>query len=149
MAERLSGGGMRLKGKVAVITGAAGDIGRGIALKFAEEGADVVANDLTLMAAESVTEKIKEMGKRAIPFQGDVIDFNSMEKMFSQAIASFGKVDILVSNAGIRRDSSIQVLNESEWDAVINVQLKGCFNCAKAAQKHMVKNQSGKIVIIA
>jgi len=140
---------MRLKGKVAVITGAAGDIGRGIALKFAEEGADVVANDLTLMAAESVTEKIKEMGKRAIPFQGDVIDFNSMEKMFSQAIASFGKVDILVSNAGIRRDSSIQVLNESEWDAVINVQLKGCFNCAKAAQKHMVKNQSGKIVIIA
>jgi 3-oxoacyl-[acyl-carrier protein] reductase len=140
---------MRLEGKVAVITGAAGDIGRGIALRFAKEGADIVANDLSLMAAESVTDKIKGMGKRAIPFPGDVTDMVAMETMFSKAAAAFGKVDILVSNAGIRQDAFIHHLSESQWDQVIDVSLKGCFNCAKAAQKYMVENHYGKIVIIA
>lgn len=140
---------MRLAGKVAVITGAAGDIGRGIALRFAEEGADVVANDLSLMAAESVTEKIKEMGKRAVPFPGDVTDSGTMEALFGKAVASFGKVDILVSNAGVRQDALIHSLTESQWDAVVSVSLKGCFNCIKAAQKYMVEKQYGKIVIMA
>jgi 3-oxoacyl-[acyl-carrier protein] reductase len=140
---------MRLKGKVAVITGAAGDIGRGIALRLAEEGADVVANDLSLMAAESVSDKIKEMGKRAIPFQGDVTDSGAMEAMFSKAATVFGKVDILVSNAGVRQDAFIHSLLESQWDEVIDVSLKGCFNCVKAARKYMVEKQYGKIVIIA
>jgi 3-oxoacyl-[acyl-carrier protein] reductase len=149
MAERFNGEGMRLEGKVAVITGAAGDIGRGIALRFAREGADVVANDLSLMAAESVTEKIKEMGRRAIPFPGDVTDSRAMEAMFGKAVASFGKVDILVSNAGVRQDAYIHSLSESQWDEVIGVSLKGCFNCIKAAQKHMVEKQYGKVVIIA
>jgi 3-oxoacyl-[acyl-carrier protein] reductase len=139
---------MRLKGRVALITGAAGDIGRAIALKFAEEGADVAANDLSLMAAESVTEKIKEMGRRALPFQGDVTDRESMERMFSNTVAAWGKVDILVSNAGLRRDASFDALQESDWEAVINVQLKGCFNCVKAVQKYMVNQQYGKIIIM-
>jgi 3-oxoacyl-[acyl-carrier protein] reductase len=149
MAERFKGGGMRLEGKVAVITGAAGDIGRGIALRFAGEGADIVANDLSLMAAESVTEKIKEMGRRAIPFPGDVTDSGTMEALFGKAVASFGKVDILVSNAGLRQDAFIHDLDESQWDEVIGVSLKGCFNCIKSAQKHMVVKQYGKVVIIA
>jgi 3-oxoacyl-[acyl-carrier protein] reductase len=149
MAERFNGGGMRLEGKVAVITGAAGDIGRGIALRFAGEGADIVANDLSLMAAESVTEKIKEMGRRAIPFPGDVTDSGTMEALFGKAVASFGKVDILVSNAGVRQDAFIHALGESQWDEVIGVSLKGCFNCIKSAQKHMVEKQYGKVVIIA
>ena len=149
MAERCSGGGMRLEGKVAVITGAAGDIGRAIALKFAEEGADVVANDLSLMAAESVTEKIKEMGKRAIPFPGDVTDPEAMEALFSKAAAAFGKVDILVSNAGVRQDAFLHSLSEFQWDAVLAVSLKGCFNCAKAVRKYMVEKKYGKIIVIA
>jgi 3-oxoacyl-[acyl-carrier protein] reductase len=140
---------MRLEGKVAVITGAAGDIGRGIAFKFAAEGADIVANDLSLMAAESVTEKIREMGRRAIPFDGDVTDFETMERMFSRTVSVFGKVDILVSNAGIRRDAPIHLMSETEWDTVLDVSLKGCFNCVKAAQKYMTEQQFGKIVIIA
>jgi 3-oxoacyl-[acyl-carrier protein] reductase len=149
MAKSSSEESMRLEGKVAVITGAAGDIGRGIALRFAEEGADVVVNDLSLMAAESVTEKIKVMGKRAIPFPGDVTDSGTMEALFGKAVASFGKVDILVSNAGVRQDALIHSLTESQWDEVIAVSLKGCFNCIKAAQKYMVEKQYGKIVIMA
>jgi 3-oxoacyl-[acyl-carrier protein] reductase len=149
MAEGFSGGGMRLEGKVAVITGAAGDLGRGIALGFAREGAHIVANDLSLMAAESVSDKIKAMGKRAIPFPGDVTDSGTMEAMFDKSVASFGKVDILVSNAGIRQDAFIHALSESQWDEVIAVLLKGCFNCIKAAQKHMVEKRYGKIIIIA
>lgn len=140
---------MRLDGKVAVITGAAGDIGRGIALRFAGEGAAVVANDLSLMAAESVTDKIKEMGKRAIPFPGDVTDSGTMEAMFQKAVSSFGKVDILISNAGIRQDAFLDSLGESQWDQVIAVAMKGCFNCVKAVQQIMVERQYGKIIIIA
>ncbi len=140
---------MRLEGKVAVITGAAGDIGRGIALRFAGEGADVVANDLSQMAAESVTEKIKEMGRRAIPFPGDVTDSQAMEALFNKAIASFGKVDILVSNAGVRQDARLHSLSESQWDEVLAVSLRGCFNCVKPAQKFMVEKQYGKIIVIA
>ena len=140
---------MRLKGKVAVITGAAGDIGRGIALKFAAEGADIVANDLSLMAAESVSDKIKDMGKRAIPFPGDVTDSGAMEALFSKAATAFGKVDILVSNAGIRQDAFIHALSESRWDEVLAVSLKGCFNCVKAVRKYMVEKQYGKIIVMA
>lgn len=148
MAERSLGERMRLEGKVAVITGAAGDIGRGIALRFAGEGADIVANDLSLMAAESVTEKIKSMGRRAIPFPGDVTDSGTMEALFAKAVATFGKVDILVSNAGVRQDAFIDSLRESQWDQVIAVSLKGGFNCVKAAQKHMTERHYGKIIII-
>ena len=140
---------MRLKGKVAVITGAAGDIGRGIALKFAEEGADVVVNDLSLMAVESVSDKIKEMGRRALPFPGDVTDAETMEGMFSKTLSLYGKVDILVSNAGLRRDAPIHALDEAQWDRVLDVHLKGCYNCVKTVQTEMVEKKYGKIIIIA
>ncbi|MBW2053567.1 MAG: SDR family oxidoreductase [Deltaproteobacteria bacterium] len=140
---------MRLAGKVAVITGAAGDIGRGIALKFAGEGAHVVVNDLSLMAAESVSDKIKEMGQKALPVQADVSSFKDMERMFSEAVSVFGRVDILVSNAGIRRDSPIHTMTETQWDQVMDVQLKGCFNAVKLAQKYMVGQQYGRIIIVA
>jgi 3-oxoacyl-[acyl-carrier protein] reductase len=140
---------MRLKGKVAVISGGAGDIGRGIALRFAEEGADVAVNDLNLMAAESVTDKIKEMGKRALAFEGDVTDPEAMERMFSRIVAAWGKIDILVSNAGIRRDGLLEGMKDSDWARVTDVSLKGCFNFVKDGQKHMVSHRSGKIIIMA
>ena len=140
---------MKLSDKTAIVTGAAGGIGKGIAIQFAEEGANVVANDLSFSAAESVSEKIEDMGQKAIPVQGDVTKFDEMEKTFEEAIAAFGRVDILVSNAGIRKDSPVHTLTEAQWDDVIDVQLKGCFNCIKLAQKYMVHQKYGKIIIIA
>jgi 3-oxoacyl-[acyl-carrier protein] reductase len=143
------GGNVRLSEKVAVVTGSASGIGRGIALKFAEHGAKVVANDLSFMAAESVSEKINDSGGEAIPVQADVSSREDIEKMFDEVMNTFGRVDILVSNAGVRKDSLIHNLTESQWDEVINVQLKGCFNCVKQAQQYMVRQSYGKIVIIA
>ena len=140
---------MRLSEKTAIVTGAASGIGRRIAIHFAEEGANVVANDLSFMAAESVSERIKDMGREAVPVQGDVTEMEEMERVFDEAIAAFGKVDILVSNAGIRKDSPIHLLTETQWDEVIDVQLKGCFNCVKLAQKYMVQQRYGKIIIMA
>lgn len=142
---------MRLKDKVAIVTGAAEGIGKGIALKFAGEGAKVVVNDFSFMAAESISEKIEDMaGKdKALPVQADVCSMKEMEDLFNETITRFGRVDILVSNAGIRDDSPVHTMTEEQWDKVINVQLKGCFNCIKLAQKYMVKQRYGKIVIIS
>ncbi|MBW2062598.1 MAG: 3-oxoacyl-ACP reductase FabG [Deltaproteobacteria bacterium] len=140
---------MRLSEKVAVVTGAASGIGRAIAWKFATEGAHVVVNDLSLMAAESLTEKIKELGRKTIPVQADVSRLQEVERVFEQAAAAFGRVDILVSNAGIRKDAPVHAMTEPEWDQVINVQLKGCFNTVKLAQKYMIRQTYGKIIVIA
>ncbi|MBW2092353.1 MAG: SDR family oxidoreductase [Deltaproteobacteria bacterium] len=140
---------MRLAGKVALVTGAAGGIGRGIALKFAAEGADVVVNDLSLMAAESVSDKIKEMRRKALPVQADVSKAQETERMFDEAVAAFGKVDILVCAAGVRKDAPIYAMTETDWDQVMDVHLKGCFNAVKQAQKHMVGKKYGKIIIVA
>jgi len=142
---------MKLKEKVAIITGAANGIGRGTALRFAHEGAFVVANDLSFMAAESISEKINgEFGKnRAIPVEADVTNIEDVKNLFNEAVSKFGRVDILVSNAGVRDDSSLDKMSEERWDRVIDVHLKGCFNCIMEAQKLMTKQQYGKIIIMS
>jgi NAD(P)-dependent dehydrogenase (short-subunit alcohol dehydrogenase family) len=140
---------MRLANKTAVITGAANGIGRAIALKFAEQGARIVSCDLSLMAAESVSEKIRDSGGEAIPIQADVTLATDMEKCFKEALSAFDKVDILVSNAGIRKDALLHQMTENQWDQVIDVQLKGCFNGIKSAQGPMIQQKYGKIIIIA
>lgn len=139
---------MRLRDNVAVITGAAGGIGRGIALKFAAEGADLLVTDRSFLAAESVSDKIAEMGGKAIPVQGDVSKMADMKAVFQQAASAFGKVDILVCSAGLRKDAPIHALSEDQWDEVIRVGLTGAFNCAKCAQELMVQQHNGKIVVI-
>jgi 3-oxoacyl-[acyl-carrier protein] reductase len=138
-----------LEGKTALITGAAGDIGRAIALKFAAAGADIAANDLSLMAAESVTEKVKEMGRRALPFEADVTDEGAVERMVEDLVAAWGKVDILVAGAGIRRDLPLEQMTSDDWQAVVDVSLKGCFHCVRAVQKHMTRRRFGKIIILS
>lgn len=140
---------MRFTGKVAAITGAANGIGRAIALKLAEEGASIVANDESFLAAEGLSDKIKDNGGKAIPIQADVSRMEAVRKMFDEAMATFGRIDILISNAGVKQDAPIHLMSEEQWDAVINVQLKGCFNCVKAAQEIMVQQQQGKIIIVA
>jgi len=140
---------MRFADKVALVTGAAYGIGKAIALKLAEEGASIAVNDTSFMAAESLSEKIKDRGGTAIPVRADVTRVDEVEQMFSAAAAEFSRIDILVSNAGIKKDAPIHTMTGDQWDEVIAVQLKGCFNCVRSAQTLMVAQQYGKIVILA
>ncbi|MCJ7622308.1 MAG: SDR family NAD(P)-dependent oxidoreductase, partial [Anaerolineaceae bacterium] len=111
---------MRLLDKVAIVTGSANGIGKGIALKLAEHGAKIVVSDISLMAAEDLCEKIEELGRKAIPVKADVAKMDEVEQMVNQAIAEFNRVDILVSNAGIRKDAPIQHMTDAQWDRVID-----------------------------
>ncbi|MEM3149243.1 MAG: SDR family NAD(P)-dependent oxidoreductase, partial [Candidatus Jordarchaeales archaeon] len=131
-----------LKGKVAIVTGAGRGIGRGESLMLAREGAKVVVNDVGGSfdgtgkhqgPADDVVREIKEMGGEAVPNYDDVSSFQAAKRIIDTAIESFGKLDILVNNAGILRDRMIFNMTEEEWDAVINVHLKGTFNCTRHA----------------
>jgi len=137
---------VKLEKKVAVVTGAGRGIGKAIATKLAEEGARVVISDVDLAFAESLAEKLKVMGREALAIKADVSNWQEVESMFEQAGRRFGGVDILVNNAGIRRDAPFHKISEKDWDSAIAVQLKGSFNCARAAQKYMVRQNYGKIV---
>jgi len=140
---------MRLSEKVALVTGAGRGIGRAIALRFSDEGARVVVNDINASSVESLVERLKRMGRKALAVGADVSNREEVEGMFVRAVREFGRVDILVNNAGIRRDILIHKMSRDEWDAIININLKGSFNCAQAAEKYMVKQNYGKIVNIS
>jgi len=137
---------MKLEKKVTVTTGAGRGIGRAIAIRLAEEGARVVINDVDLASAENVAEKLKVMGQEALAIRADVSNGQEVEQMFAQVERNFGTVDILINNAGVRKDAPFHKISEKDWDAVIATQLKGSFNCAQAAQKYMVRQNYGKIV---
>jgi len=140
---------MRLKDKVALITGSAQGIGREIALLFAKEGADVVISDINLEKAGQTSSEITALGRKSLALELDVSQQSKVEEAVNKILDKFGKVDILVNNAGITRDGLLLRMSESDWDAVINVNLKGTFNCTKAVSKVMIKQRSGKIVNIA
>lgn len=137
---------MKLENRVAVVTGAGRGIGKAIATKFAEEGARVVVNDVDFAFVENLGAQFKKMGRDALAIKANVSNWQEVEQMFEQTERKFGKVDILVNNAGIRRDTPFHKISEKAWDAVLAVQLKGSFNCARAAQKYMVRQNYGKIV---
>ena len=140
---------MRLLDKVALVTGAGRGIGKAIALRFSDEGAEVVINDIEPAYAESISEKLKQLGREAMAIKADVCVWPEVKSMFEQAVQEFGRIDVLVSNAGIRKDAVFHEMSEAEWDSVIAVQLKGSFNCARAAQKYMVRQEYGKILNIS
>ncbi|GAA4712857.1 3-oxoacyl-[acyl-carrier-protein] reductase [Brevibacillus fulvus] len=138
-----------LTGKTALVTGASRGIGRAIALRLAEAGADVVINYAGSEAAAAETAaKVKEMGREALIVRANVANGEEVNEMFKAALDRFGKIDILVNNAGITRDNLIMRMKEEEWDEVINTNLKGVFNCIKAATRPMMKQRSGKIINI-
>jgi 3-oxoacyl-[acyl-carrier protein] reductase len=138
-----------LNDKVAVVTGAAQGIGRAIAEALARRGAHVVVADLQVEKAEATAKEIAaDTGRRAIAVQVDVSDNASAKAMIERAIAEFGHIDILVNNAGITRDTLIMRMKEADWDLVLNVNLKGAFNCSKAAIRPMMKQHYGRIVNI-
>ena len=140
---------MRLKDKVALITGGARGIGRSIALLFAQEGADIVIGDVDIQEANKTCLDIEALGKKALALQMDVTDYVKVEEAVNKILDKFAKVDILINNAGITKDNLLLRMSETEWDAVLSVNLKGTFNCIKAVSKAMVKQRAGKIINIA
>ncbi len=137
---------MRLENKVAVVTGAGRGIGRAIAMRLAEEGARVVVSDIEPTFAQTVVERITDAGGEAIAIGVNVTDWNQVEPMFEQVAERFGEVHILVNNAASRKDIPIHLLTEDQWDQALLVQTKGSFNCTRAAQKYMIRQNYGKIV---
>ncbi len=138
---------MLLDNKVAVVTGASRGIGRAVALALAQAGAKVVINYAgNAAAAREVEEKITALGGEALVVQADVAQLESVEDLVKQAIEKFGRIDILVNNAGITRDNLLMRMKEEDWDAVINTNLKGIFNCTKTIARVMMKQRSGKII---
>jgi 3-oxoacyl-[acyl-carrier protein] reductase len=141
---------MVLNGRIAIVTGASRGIGRVIALALAKRGAAVVVNFASNAgAAELVSREIKEIGGRVLTFQADVSAPVEADALIKVANAEFGRVDILVNNAGITRDNLILRMKDEDWDQVLGVNLKGAFNCTRAAARGMLKNRFGRIINIS
>lgn len=141
---------MLLDGRVALVTGASRGIGRAIAIALAEAGAKVAVNyHLQAQAAEETVAAIAGRGGTAITCQADVGQAEAVEGMVREVLTAFGRLDILVNNAGITRDNLLVRVTEKDWDQVLTTNLKGVFNCCKAALKPMLKQRSGRIINIA
>jgi 3-oxoacyl-[acyl-carrier protein] reductase len=137
----------RLKGQVAIVTGASRGIGRAVAIALAAEGAKVVVNYAkSSQAADAVVAEIKEMGSEAIALQADVAQADQVDALFSAVLEQWGRIDVLVNNAGIARDMLLIRMKLEDWQAVIDLNLTGVFLCTKAASKVMLKQRSGRII---
>lgn len=141
MAENMS----RFSEKVVVISGASRGIGRGIALRFAQEGAHLVvsANEEKVY---DVAEEIKALGCQAVAIVCDVTDKRAVEDLFAQTVKTFGRIDVSIQNAGVITIAKIQDLTEAEWDKVMAVNTKGVFLCCQAAAKYMMQQKSGRLI---
>jgi 3-oxoacyl-[acyl-carrier protein] reductase len=136
-----------LDGKTALITGANRGIGKAIALVFADSGADVAFSDLTYNEDASALEKeIASKGVRGKGYASDASSFEGSQVLVNEVIKDFGKLDILINNAGITRDNLLLRMTEQDWDMVININLKSMFNLTKAVMKDMIKQRSGVII---
>ncbi|QVK18861.1 3-oxoacyl-[acyl-carrier-protein] reductase [Mycoplasmatota bacterium] len=141
---------MDLTNKIAIVTGGATGIGREISLKLASYGATVVVNyNSSSNASESLVEEIKQMGKEAYAIKANISNYDEAQMLINSTIEKYGKVDILVNNAGITADSLLLRMKENDFDKVIDVNLKGTWNCCKHIAKHMSKQRSGKIINIS
>ena len=139
---------MRLKGKVAMVTGSSRGIGNAIAKKYLEEGAKVVLIDRDEEGVKKSVEDMKQYGD-AVGYAMDVTDRPRVQEVFEAVAKEHGTLDILVNNAGITQDAQLYKMSEDQWDAVINVNLKGVFNCAQEAVKIMREKQTGSIINIS
>lgn len=137
------------KNKIAVVTGASRGIGRSIALALAAQGATIVAVDMDQASTEAVVAELQAAGGKALAVVGNVTVSADVERMIEAAVEAFGRVDILVNNAGITRDGLLMRMKDDDWDAVLNVNLKGAFLCTRAAFKVMSKQRYGRIINIA
>ena len=138
---------MKLKGKVALVTGSSRGVGRAVALGYAGEGAKVVVNYTSNQkAADEVVQEIQAFGSDAIAVKADVAQKSEVENLVAAAVDKFGRLDILVNNAGFTRPSLMLKMTEDQWDQVVDIHLKGAFLCAQAAGIRMKEQNSGKII---
>jgi 3-oxoacyl-[acyl-carrier protein] reductase len=139
----------QFEGKVALITGAARGIGQAIAVKLASEGADIAICDLQVDWLEETAKKVTDLGREVKCYAADVSDSATVQQVVEQAQKDWGHIDVLVNNAGITKDNLIARMSEEDWDAVLNVNLKGTFLFTKAVSRIMMKQRSGSIVNVA
>lgn len=136
-----------LENKTALITGASRGIGKAIALNFAKNGANIAFTDLVRNEAMEQTEKeIKSLGVKCVGYASDASKFSDSETLIDEVAKEFGRIDILINNAGITRDNLLMRMSEADWDLVLMVNLKSAFNLTKAVQKVMLKQRSGSII---
>jgi len=140
---------MKLKDRVAIITGAARGIGKAVALTLIREGAKVALIDVEKERLETLKEEIERKGGQVATFVCDITKSSEVRVMVEQVLVKFGRVDILVNNAGIIRRGTIETVTEEDWDRVIEVNLKGTFNCSKAVVETMKKQRYGKIINVS
>lgn len=139
-----------LSNKVAIVTGSGRGIGRAIALKYAQEGADVVVTDLRVdESVEAFVQELKALGVRAKAYASDASNFDAAHDLIKQVVEDFGRIDVLVNNAGITRDGLMMRMTEEQWDLVINVNLKSAFNMIHAVTPIMMKQRGGSIINMA
>ena len=138
---------MNLTGKVALVTGASRGIGQATAIELAKAGADIVVNFIgNETVAQETVEAIEALGRKVIKIKADVGNAEEVQAMVDEAVATFGHIDILVNNAGITRDGLLIRMKDSDWDDVLNINLKGVYLVSKAVAKIMVKQRSGRII---
>ncbi len=138
---------MRLKEKIALVTGASRGIGKAIALHLAEEGAQIIINYAkNSEKAKEVVAAVESTGGKALAMQADVSCWQEVEKMVDSIYEKFGRIDILVNNAGVNRDELLISMEKKDWDAVINTNLGGLFHCTKAVAKYMMIQKNGRII---
>jgi 3-oxoacyl-[acyl-carrier protein] reductase len=140
---------MDFKGQVAVITGGARGIGKAIAEAFARNGVNLIIADIGIEQAKETAFELQKIGVKTMPVKLDVSKSDEVIKIFDEISKEFGKINILVNNAGITRDGLIMRMKEEDWDAVVNINLKGVFLCSKEAIKIMAKQRYGRIINIA
>ncbi|RMI19926.1 MAG: 3-oxoacyl-[acyl-carrier-protein] reductase [Calditrichaeota bacterium] len=139
---------MSVQDKVVVVTGSTRGIGRAIAEAFAAAGAKVVVSGRNAERAEQVRQEIEAAGGTALAVTADVARMAEAQKLIDETLSAFGRVDVLVNNAGITRDNLLMRMKEEDWDAVLNTNLKGAFNCIKAVTRQMMKQREGRIINI-
>lgn len=138
---------MNLTGKVALVTGASRGIGQATAVELAKAGADIIVNYIgSETVAQETVDKIESLGRKALKIKADVSNADEVQAMVEEAHAAFGHIDILVNNAGITRDGLLIRMKDSDWDDVLNINLKGVYLVSKAVAKIMVKQRSGRII---
>ena len=136
-----------LEGKVALVTGAGRGIGKAIAMRFAQEGANVAFTDLVVNeAVEETVKELEAMGVKAKAYASNAANFDETHEVVKQIVEDFGRIDVLVNNAGITKDGLMMRMSEAQWDAVINVNLKSAFNFIHAVTPVMAKQRSGSII---
>lgn len=141
---------MGFEGKTAIVTGGSRGIGRAIAETMSMRGADVIIADIQEeLAQETANELVKISGQQVVPLFVDVSDFDSAQQMIESALDKFDHIDVLINNAGVTRDNLIMRMKEEDWDTVINVNLKGVFNCSKAIIRSMMSQRYGRIVNVS